>query len=188
MKKIILIAAVLLTVAGCGTEPKEKTSQEMWINGYTMETSLSSKVAGGVRFLFFDANNGEQFQTTNTKFAGNYYEYTQLAEDPIYTRLIDEEKIALIDGTVVSPVAAFTDSYNLNQKQLEVTLPIGRYYVVSFRSIRGAKRNLWNKYAAKYYDLEARYNPQVLTVVIPGDLTQYGCIPWVNWADTMYDF
>ncbi len=188
MKKQITLLLLLLLFTNCKNDELEKSEQSLWLNGYALSTN-GDKVSDVIRFLFFPADNGEEYITSNNKLnTSSYYEYTHIDEDPIYARLIDERKIQRKDGAVISPVGDFTDLNKLTSSQLEVTLPIGKYFVVAFCSERGTNRDYWNKYATRYYNLESRSSPQALTVVIPPDFTQCGNIPWLNWQDKPYDF
>lgn len=185
MKTLLMLCLVAL-ITGCSDKEDDnsnKSEQELWLNGYTTTSSSdhADKEANKIRFLFFKADQVINFdgKTLNTGF-DSYYEYTKLQEDPIYTKLIDEGKLLLKDGSTILPTF---DTQTSTNKTKEVVLPVGKYFVVAFYYERGYRRDFWNKYATKFYELESRYNPQTLTVVIPVDYTQYGCINWRNWED-----
>jgi hypothetical protein len=189
IKYLAIFAAILFT--GCSKDNDQENSelQTLWVNGYTVDTPNSEKQANMVTFLFFPANNGEVYKTKNQKLSSStYYDYIKNEEDEIYKMLIDGGKAYLEDGTAVAPVAKITDSNHLTGKQVELSIPTGKYYVYAFYYERGTHRSYWNKYAAKYYTLENSNNPRTLTVVIPSDFTQIGLIPWCNWEDKIYEF
>jgi len=192
MKKIFTLLLLAVLFAGCSSDDDDGTNkkdQELWLNGYitTSSASNSDKEADKIRFLFFDSDKASSFagQAYNTGI-DSYNEYTQLSEDPIYTKLIDEGKLLLSDGSTIIPVLDKTTSSD--GKTLEVILPVGKYFVVAFYYERGYRRDYWNKYATTYYTLESRYNPQSLTVVIPGYYNQCGSIPWIKWSDAPVEF
>lgn len=185
MRNLFMLCLAIF-IAGCSdkeSDYSDKTQQEIWINGYTTTSSSvnSDKETNIIRFLFFDSEKASTFdgQTFNTGF-DSYYQYTQLQEDPIYTMLIDESRLLLKDGSTISPIYEIESS---KDETKEITLPVGKYFIVAFYYDRGFRRDFWNKYATKLYSLEGRYNPQTLTVVIPVDYTQYGRIDWRNWED-----
>lgn len=185
MKHLLLLYLAILVV-GCSSKEDDysnKNQQEVWINGYTTTSSseYADKKADIIRFLFFNPEQASAFEgkTFDTGF-DSYYQYTQLQEDPIYTMLIDENRLLLKDGTTISPIYEAESS---KDETKEITLPVGKYFVVAFHYERGFRRDFWNKYTTQMYELESRYNPQTLTVVIPINYTQYGRIDWRNWED-----
>nr|DAL48470.1 MAG TPA_asm: PLAT/LH2 and C2-like Ca2+-binding lipoprotein [Caudoviricetes sp.] len=185
MRTLLMLCLVAL-ITGCSGKEDDysnKSEQELWLNGYTTTSSSvhADKESNIIRFLFFKAGEVTNFdgKSFDTGF-DSYYEYTQLTEDAIYTKLIDEGKLLLKDGSIISPLL---DIQTSPKKTKEVVLPVGKYFVVAFYYDRGYRRDFWNKYATKFYELESRYNPQALTVVIPVDYTKYGCINWRNWED-----
>lgn len=185
MRTLLMLCLVAL-ITGCSGKEDDysnKSEQELWLNGYTTTSSSvhADKESNIIRFLFFKAGEVTNFdgKSFDTGF-DSYYEYTQLTEDAIYTKLIDEGKLLLKDGSIISPLL---DTQTSPKKTKEVVLPVGKYFVVAFYYERGYRRDFWNKYATKFYELESRYNPQALTVVIPVDYTKYGCISWRNWED-----
>lgn len=185
MRTLLMLCLVAL-ITGCSDKEDDysnKSEQELWLNGYTTTSSSvqADKESNIIRFLFFKAGEVANFdgKSFNTGF-DSYYEYTQLTEDAVYTKLIDEGKLLLKDGSAISPIL---DTQTSSKKTKEIVLPVGKYFVVAFYYERGYRRDFWNKYATKFYELESRYNPQTLTVVIPVDYTKYGCISWRNWED-----
>lgn len=185
MKNVVFLCLAILVV-GCSTKEDDysnKTQQEVWINGYTTTSSseYADKQTNIIRFLFFDPDKASTFdgKTFNTGF-DSYYQYTKLQEDPIYTMLIDESRLLLKDGSTISPIYE-VESFKDETK--EITLPVGKYFVVAFYYERGYRRDFWNKYTTQMYELKSRYNPQTLTVVIPINYTQYGRIDWRNWEN-----
>lgn len=186
MRNVLVMLSLIALITGCsGKEDdySDKSEQELWLNGYTTTSSSTNadKEANIIRFLFFNADKATNFngKSISTGF-DTYYEYTKLPEDPIYTKLIDEGKLLLKDGSTIAPIL---DTKTLSDKTNEIVLPVGKYFVVAFYYERGYRRDFWNKYTTQIYNLESRYNPQTLTVVIPVDYTQYGCIGWRNWQD-----
>lgn len=186
MKQFILLL-FFIPFIGCSDKEEDysnKKEQELWLDGYTTTSSSinADKKANIIRFLFFKEDQAINFEGKNYKTGfDSYYEYTQLTEDAIYTRLLDKGELLLKDGRSIKPLLDTQTSSNGKTK--EIVLPVGKYFVVAFYYDRGARRDYWNKYATKIYDLESRYNPQALTVVIPVDYTQYGKIDWRNWQD-----
>lgn len=185
MKNVVFLCLAILVV-GCSTKEDDysnKTQQEVWINGYTTTSSseYADKQTNIIRFLFFDPDKASTFdgKTFNTSF-DSYYQYTKLQEDPIYTMLIDESRLLLKDGSTISPIYEVESS---KDETKEITLPVGKYFVVAFYYERGYRRDFWNKYTTQMYELKSRYNPQTLTVVIPINYTQYGRIDWRNWEN-----
>jgi len=177
MKKIIFIISFAFIFFGCGKNDdySKKDKQELWLDGYTGFYGRYER--DRLCFLFFSANNGEEYITKSYVLDKelSYYEYTKLAEDDIYARLIDEESIQKKDGTIVKAKYSFLSK---TEKTVEVVLPVGKYFVVAFYPDRGYRRDYWNKYATLNYTLESRYNPQSLTCAIPLDYSKYGCITW----------
>ena len=94
--------------------------------------------------------------------------------------LIDESRLLLKDGSTNSPIYEVESS---KDETKEITVPVGKYFVVAFYYERGYRRDFWNKYTTQMYELKSRYNPQTLTVVIPINYTQYGRIDWRNWEN-----
>lgn len=187
MKKLLLPFLLILTFIGCSDKEEDysnKKEQELWINGYTTNSSHSNSDVSldRIRFLFFkgevvDAFQGKSFSTG----VDSYYEYTQLSEDPIYTKLVDEGKLLLKDGTTLTPILDKITSKSVDKN--EIILPVGKYFVVAYYYDRGYRRDYWNKYSTTIYNLESSYNAGFLTVVIPVDYTKYGNIGWRNWHD-----
>ncbi|MFV0555019.1 MAG: hypothetical protein ACK5LR_10005 [Mangrovibacterium sp.] len=183
MKKLIIPAlAVLCIFFACSEDVdySNKKEQELWVDG-RVKTSSSVHADSKLSYLtilFFDvevSNNfgGENYQTG----FDTYYLYTHLSEDPIYSKLIDDNRLLFNDGSTAKPLFIIsTDDDEITQ----VTLPVGEYFVVAFYFMRGTDRSYWNKYATRIYSLESRYNPQYLSVVLPVDFTQYGRIDWVG--------
>lgn len=189
-KQLLLTALVLLLTTGCNKDGNPKTTQDVWLNGYEAETSLSDYELAPITIMFFKEDVLLNFTPkTYPSNAQNLYDYTKVPEDGVYSALIDHNKLLLNDGTFISPVETYhTSALPKNQPQLTAKLPFGKYLVVALYSYRDTRRVFWNKYACTEYQVYERYNPLDLTVVIPADLTQYGCISWVNWSDKMYDF
>lgn len=186
MKKFLLLLFAIPFV-GCSDKEDDysnKKDQELWLNGYVTTSSHinADKESTIIRFLFFKEDQVEKFEGNNMKTGfESYYEYTQLTEDPIYTKLNNEGKLLLKDGSTIAPI--FDIQTSSNGKTKEVILPVGKYFVVAFYYGGSPRRDYWNKYTTILYDLESRYNPQTLTVVIPVDYTQYGKIDWRKWQD-----
>jgi hypothetical protein len=192
MKKLLLFFMLIPLFISCSDKEddySQKKEQELWLNGYTQWVSKGDVEPNVIRFLFFSANNNEEFEIKNyPSGATSYYEYTKLEEDAIYTQLLEKGELKLKSGESVKSIGDFKDFYSVDKKQLEVKLPVGKYFVVAFYYDRGVRRDYWNKYATTYYTLESRYNPQSLTVVIPGYYNQCGSIPWINWSDAPIEF
>ena len=187
MKLLLIIAATAMVLTSCSkNDESNSTEQKIWLNGYELATSNGDKVAAPITFLFFPENKEKEYSITTTKSnVSSLYEYTKLNEDETYTLLLEKQQIKLKDGTIVDALYEFT---TFDEKTLEKTISVGRYFVVALYSYRDTRRIYWNKYAYRYYDAISRYNPIVLTATIPADITQYGSIPWINWEDNSYDF
>lgn len=189
MKKIMLLTAAIVALAFSACSKDDETDsfeQKIWLNGYELATSNGDKEEAAITFLFFPENKGKEYSITTIKSnAHNLYEYTKLPEDETYTLLLEKQQIRLKDGTLVNATHQFT---TFKEETLEESIPVGRYFVVALYYDRDVRRIYWNKYACKYYDAISRYNPITLTATIPADITQYGCIPWINWEDAPYDF
>jgi hypothetical protein len=185
MKKILLLTFSLLALAGCGKsdDSDKKTEQELWLDGYIGQ--YGDKDPEAISFLFFPAGNGEKYITEAHQLPGelSYYEYLQLQEDPIYTRLIDKQSIERTDGVIVKATHVVTDYNILSAETTSTTLPVGKYFIVALRFERGYDRHIWNKYTTLEYNLEPRYNPQALSCVISVDFSTYGCVPWRQWNE-----
>lgn len=159
----------------------------MWLNGYTQWVSGGEVKSDIVRFLFFSANNNEEFEINNyPSGVTEYYEYIKLEEDKTYTQLLDKGELNLKSGKIVKLV--LDTSTSSNGKTKEITLPVGKYFVVAFYYERGYRRDFWNKYATTYYILESGYNPKTLDVVIPDYYNQCGSIDWTKWAYSPVEF
>lgn len=189
MKKSFFLAIVTITMvlSACSKDDgSDSSEQKIWLNGYEIATSNGDKKVAPVTFLFFPENEGKEYSIATKKSnAANLYEYTKLSEDEIYTLLLEKQQIKLKDGTTVNATYEFT---TFDNETLEKTISVGRYFIVALYAYRDTRRVYWNKYACRYYDAISQYNPIVLTATIPADITQYGCIPWINWEDATYEF
>lgn len=186
----LLLATSLLAITGCQKEDNLDKIQAVWINGYEATTYLSNYELAPITLMFFSEDVKLKFTPKSyPSNAEHLYDYIQIAEDDVYTNLMDKQKLLLDGGDFATPVEIYhTVSNPTSHPQLTAKLPIGTYFIVALYSYRDTRRVYWNKYACTEYQVYERYNPLALTVVIPADITQYGCIPWVNWADKMYDF
>ncbi|PXV57129.1 hypothetical protein CLV62_1579 [Dysgonomonas alginatilytica] len=180
MRNILGFFLLTVLLLSCSSEEEDfsnKKDQALWLDGYTTSSSSvnSKKELAAVRFLFFDGNKAASFEgETRMTNVNTYSEYSKLPEDPIYSKLNKENKLLLKGGSTIDPVLVVKTS-SISGNTIEVTLPVGKYFVVAILYS--------NKYATRVYELESRYNPQALDVVIPVDYSQYGKIAWQNWGD-----
>ena len=186
MKKIILLALIISTL-GCSdseTDYSNKKEQELLLDGYIQSTSKGSKDHESFTFLFFDASKGQEFKTISKKVSvTTSYEYSKLPNDEVWEQIVVHNTIQLMNGETVKPLMV-VNTYKSDKASKEVKLPPARYFVVAYDTHKKAG----NKYAAKYYDLESRYNPNAMTVVIPNYIDRVGAIDWINWEDSITDF
>ncbi|GAA6258255.1 hypothetical protein F070042J6_41070 [Bacteroides sp. f07] len=184
----LAMAVVAMMFSSCKNDDDENKNlnQTVWINGYELGFHQGDKVLASITFLFFPENSGKEYVTGNNKVSvESEYAYGCLQEEETYKMLQENNQMKLDDGTIVNAIYKFKTSI-ISGKTLEVDVPVGRYFVVAYDDASEAKYR--NKYTCKYYDVYSRYNPITLTVVMPGDLTQCGCIPWLNWEDNPYEF
>lgn len=189
MKNYLLLALTLLVVgfSSCKDDDEKKESiQKVWINGYELGTYPGDKALAPITILFFPENSGKEYVTSNNKVSvESSYAYSKLPEDENYRMLRENNQMKLEDGTKVNAIYQF-ETLIISDRTLEVNVPVGRYFVVAYDTSPESRYR--NKYTCKYYDVYSRYNPITLTVTIPADLTQCGCIPWINWEDQPYEF
>lgn len=184
---IIILGSLLLF--GCSKNADDdysnKSLQELWIDGYVALSSDSDYDRISVYYLFFEANNDEEFITGEKRYNGDLItEYLDL-EDETYS-LLKEDKIKLKTGEIVDAVAV-EFAYSQESGSTTVKLPPGKYFIctIAFNSYQETK----NKYTAQYFELTSRYNPHALTVVFPCDISRYGMIPWTSWNEKFaYEF
>lgn len=189
MKKILfLLAIAVTTLTGCGKEDEGKTEQEVWLSGYHRQFAISDDEIDQILFLFFKSADVKEFvPITKKSNVDSHYGYTKLEEDPIYTNLINNKELLLPSGKTIKPVEYFLTAFKSDQPMETATLPLGDYFVVALQSVPN-RMYYWNKYACCTFTVYDRYNPLYLSVTIPGDITQYGCIPWLNKGDKSYNF
>lgn len=187
MRNILLLISIMLFI-GCSKEQESdsnKTSQELWIDCYVALSSDSDYDRISGYYIFFDANNGEEFRIEEKSYDGDKItEYLDL-NDEIYS-LLKEDKIMLKTGEVVEAVAV-EYAYSKENGSTTIELPLGKYFVcsIAFNSYTDTK----TKYTAKYFEVTSRLSPHALTVVFPCDISRYGLIPWTSWNEKFtYEF
>lgn len=190
MKKFILFILAFTFLTSCGSNDNEgdKDIQEIWLNSYTAFTPQSDYEQTSAEFYFFPANSGETFLTESKTFNGTMSEYQSLKDETF--DLLNKGQIKLNNGEIIK---ASHSAYVLSSdtKYKSIFLPIGRYFVAAiYKGIKDGHSWLYsNKYAVKYYDVKETYNPPVIDVVFPCDITHYGLIKWVSWGEKFdYDF
>lgn len=188
MKKIALFVLSLLLLASCGDDDEEvkKETQEIWLNSYTAFTPQSDYEQTSAEFYFFPANKGEKFITESKTFSGTISEYQSLKDDNF--DMICNGEIKLSTGErIKASYSLYLPSSTTTYKSL--TLPIGNYFVaVIYKGIKDGYLWLYStKYAAKYYEVKNSYNPPLLDVVFPCDISHYGFIDWVS-SDEKFDY
>lgn len=184
MRNVLFLLAIITLFVACSEDNSLNNNQKIWIDGYTVQFPNSyKKESAQLKFLFFPENKGKKYNVKSIpSHTKEWYEYIKLPDDTTYRMLVDENCIKLTDGTKVKAINYFLST---KKKTKEIEMPIGRYFVVA---IRGDNDIYRNKYSCKYYEVISRYNPITLTATIPGDLTHYGMVPWINWEDKPYDF
>lgn len=187
-KTFLLLIIFLASFSGCSKDDdsSEKSVQEVWMSGYTAFSSNSQYEHNSVKFLFFEANNGESFKEESHTFNGSISDYQSIKDD-VFDLLV-KDKMLLKDGTIVDALKSIFASKTTEGETI-ASLPVGKYYVVAI--YQGDKNGyLWlysNKYATKYYEVKSQYNPPALNVVFPCDKSRYGLINWVSW-DEKFDY
>ena len=177
MKRILLLALLLLAL-GCGKSDNAKTEQDVRLSGYSY--AYGKQPQESLRFLFFPADNGEQYVTEAYQLPEelNLYDFSRIEEDPIYTLLMEENSIRRTDGTIVQ--AKYVDTSTILFPVVDetiITLPIGKYFVVALCDVRHSG-GLMNKYATTDFTVEAKDYPLPLVCVMYSNYSQYGRVPW----------
>lgn len=187
MRKNLLCLLVGVLFISCSKDNEKPIEQEIWLSGYTALTNTSTYEKASTLFLFFKADNGEEFDTNTELFDGTISEY-QMIKDEVFELLEKDHKIKLKSGEIISAydskfVSVLKDTYT------STFLPVGKYYVVAI--YQGAKDGyIWvysNQYAGKYIDIKSSYNPPAFSVVFPYDLKKYGYITWVS-SNEYFDY
>lgn len=185
MKKLLLLCFTLLLLIGCKKDNDTNKEYSIWVEGFTAFLPDSEYENASVRFLFFKADNGETFKVESKTFDGTISEYQSLKDETF--SLLEENKISLTDGTIVSAYKVSSDRY----KPHHIMLPMGRYYVCAIYTGTNAGY-MWlysTKYTGKYYEVKAQSDQPSITVVFPCDRNRYGYTKWVTYNEKFdYDF